>query len=143
MLAAATHDRSVVIAERHIGPKTNEVPESAPLPREMNERVSLAGHVLTIDAGPGADADHDPECPPQGGGDGRFPPRPSRGPAQSRWASPSPGQTGASREAELVGDPRIAHGILFSCDRAGSRSTFMPPVKAPGLRGMEHAGPWL
>jgi hypothetical protein len=51
MLAAATHDRSVVIAERHIGPKTNEVPESAPLPREMNERVSLAGHVLTIDAG--------------------------------------------------------------------------------------------
>jgi len=51
LLAAATHGSCAVIAERLIGPKTNEVPEFAPLLRELNERVPLAGHVITIDAG--------------------------------------------------------------------------------------------
>ena len=51
LLAAATHDRSAVIAERLIGPKTNEVPEFQPLLRELNQRVPLAGHVITVDAG--------------------------------------------------------------------------------------------
>ena len=51
LLAAATHDTTAVIAERLIGPKTNEVPEFAPLLRELNARVPLAGHVNTIDAG--------------------------------------------------------------------------------------------
>jgi predicted transposase YbfD/YdcC len=51
LLAAATHDATAVIAERLIGPKTNEVPEFAPLLRELNERVPLAGHVITVDAG--------------------------------------------------------------------------------------------
>lgn len=51
LLAAATHDRTAVIAERLIGPKTNEVPEFAPLLRELNTRVPLAGHVITVDAG--------------------------------------------------------------------------------------------
>ncbi len=51
LLAAATHDTTAVIAERLIGPKTNEVPEFAPLLRELNARVPLAGHVITIDAG--------------------------------------------------------------------------------------------
>jgi hypothetical protein len=48
LLAAATHgDAAVVIAERLIGPKTNEVPEFQPLLRELD----LAGWVLTMDAG--------------------------------------------------------------------------------------------
>ncbi len=51
LLAAAPHDSCAVIAERLIGPKTNEVPEFAPLLRDLNERVPLAGHVITIDAG--------------------------------------------------------------------------------------------
>jgi predicted transposase YbfD/YdcC len=51
LLAAATHGASVVIAERLIGPKTNEVPEFAPLLRDLNARACLAGHVITIDAG--------------------------------------------------------------------------------------------
>lgn len=51
LLAAATHGASVVIAERLIGPKTNEVPEFAPLLRELNARVPLTGHVITADAG--------------------------------------------------------------------------------------------
>jgi predicted transposase YbfD/YdcC len=51
LLAAATHDTTAVIAERLIGPKTSEVPELAPLLRGLNERVLLAGHVITIDAG--------------------------------------------------------------------------------------------
>jgi predicted transposase YbfD/YdcC len=51
LLAAATHKDTSVIAERLIGPKTNEVPEFAPLLRELNERVPLAGHVITADAG--------------------------------------------------------------------------------------------
>jgi len=51
LLAAATHGESVVIAERLIGPKTNEVPELLPLLRELNERVPLVGRVITVDAG--------------------------------------------------------------------------------------------
>lgn len=51
LLAAATHDACAVIAERLIGPKTNEVPELAPLLRELNEYSCLAGHVITVDAG--------------------------------------------------------------------------------------------
>ncbi len=51
LLAAATHEQASVIAERLIGPKTNEVPGLAPLLRDLNERVSLAGHVITVDAG--------------------------------------------------------------------------------------------
>ncbi len=51
LLAAATHRKCAVIAERLIGPKTNEVPELAPLLRDLNERVPLAGHVITVDAG--------------------------------------------------------------------------------------------
>ncbi len=47
LLAAATHTDSAVIAERLIGPKTNEVPEFAPLLRELNRRVPLSGHVIT------------------------------------------------------------------------------------------------
>ena len=51
LLAAATHGNSAVIAERLIGPKTNEVPEFAPLLRELNGHAPLAGHVITINAG--------------------------------------------------------------------------------------------
>ena len=51
LLAAATHDTTAVIAETLIGPKTSEVPEFAPLLRALNQRVLLAGHVITIDAG--------------------------------------------------------------------------------------------
>ena len=48
LLAAATHgDAAVVIAERLIGPKTNEVPEFQPLLRDLD----IAGWVLTMDAG--------------------------------------------------------------------------------------------
>jgi predicted transposase YbfD/YdcC len=47
LLAAATHGESAVIAERLIGPKTNEVPELQPLLRGLD----LAGWVLTMDAG--------------------------------------------------------------------------------------------
>ena len=47
LLAAATHGESVVIAERLIGPKTNEVPEFQPLLRGLD----IAGWVLTMDAG--------------------------------------------------------------------------------------------
>lgn len=48
LLAAATHgDAAVVIAERLIGPKTNEVPEFQPLLRGLD----IAGWVLTMDAG--------------------------------------------------------------------------------------------
>ncbi len=51
LLAAATHDHSAVIAERLIGPKTNEVPEFAPLLRELHDHAPLPGHVITVDAG--------------------------------------------------------------------------------------------
>jgi predicted transposase YbfD/YdcC len=47
LLAAATHGDSVVIAERLVGAKTNEVPEFQPLLRGLD----LAGWVITMDAG--------------------------------------------------------------------------------------------
>ena len=49
LLAAATHGESVVIAERLVGAKTNEVPEFAPLLRELP--VGVGGWVFTMDAG--------------------------------------------------------------------------------------------
>ncbi len=51
LLAAVTHGAGTVLAERLIGPKTNEVPEFAPLLRGLNEYYCLAGHVITADAG--------------------------------------------------------------------------------------------
>jgi len=51
LLAAASHGAGTVLAETLIGPKTNEVPEFAPLLRKLNEYYLLAGHVITIDAG--------------------------------------------------------------------------------------------
>lgn len=48
LLAAATHGESVVLAERLIGAKTNEVPEFAPLLRQA--QAQFAGHVFTMDA---------------------------------------------------------------------------------------------
>jgi len=51
LLAAVTHGAGTVLAERLIGPKTNEVPEFAPLLRGLNEYYLLAGHVVTADAG--------------------------------------------------------------------------------------------
>jgi hypothetical protein len=51
LLAAATHGESVVIAERLIGAKTNEVPEFAPLLRGLAQRVGgVGGCVFTMDA---------------------------------------------------------------------------------------------
>ncbi len=40
-----------MIAERLIGAKSNEVPQFAPLLRELDRHVGLSGHVLTMDAG--------------------------------------------------------------------------------------------
>ncbi|MGH3231113.1 MAG: ISAs1 family transposase [Streptosporangiaceae bacterium] len=51
LLAAATHGESAVIAERLIGPKTNEVPEVPPLLRGLAARSAIAGCVFTMDAG--------------------------------------------------------------------------------------------
>ncbi len=51
LLAAAVHGTGTVTAERLIGPKTNEVPQFAPLLRDLNEYYCLAGHVITADAG--------------------------------------------------------------------------------------------
>lgn len=55
LLAAATHGDSVVIAERLVGPKTNEVPEFAPLLRALAARTDdgagVGGCVFTMDAG--------------------------------------------------------------------------------------------
>jgi predicted transposase YbfD/YdcC len=51
LLAAVTHGTGQVLAEHLIGPKTNEVPEFAPLLRELNQYYLLAGHVVTADAG--------------------------------------------------------------------------------------------
>jgi len=45
LLAAAVHGTRAVIAERLIGPKTNEVPEFAPLLRELNEYYPTATFV--------------------------------------------------------------------------------------------------
>jgi len=54
LLAAATHGESVVLAERLIGAKTNEVPEFAPLLRGLADRLSgvggVSGCVFTMDA---------------------------------------------------------------------------------------------
>jgi predicted transposase YbfD/YdcC len=51
LLAAATHEESVVLAERLVGAKTNEVPELPPLLRELAERVGgVGGCVFTMDA---------------------------------------------------------------------------------------------
>lgn len=52
LLAAATHGESVVVAERLIGAKTNEVPEFAPLLRGLSAQVAgVGGCVFTMDAG--------------------------------------------------------------------------------------------
>jgi len=51
LLAAVTRGTGAVLAESLIGPKTNEVPELAPLLRGLNEYYCLAGHVITADAG--------------------------------------------------------------------------------------------
>ena len=40
-----------MLAERLIGPKTSEVPEFAPLLRELDAHYPLAGHVITSDVG--------------------------------------------------------------------------------------------
>lgn len=48
LLAAATHGESVVVAERLIGAKTNEVPEFQPLLRALP--VGVGGCVFTMDA---------------------------------------------------------------------------------------------
>jgi predicted transposase YbfD/YdcC len=51
LLAVATHVDTVVIAERAIGPKSNEVPSFAPLLRGLAERADITGWVFTMDAG--------------------------------------------------------------------------------------------
>jgi predicted transposase YbfD/YdcC len=48
LLSAAT--RGIVVAEREIPAKTNEIPEIGPMLRELNGRLPLAGWVLTADA---------------------------------------------------------------------------------------------
>jgi Transposase DDE domain/DDE_Tnp_1-associated len=51
LLAAATHGESVVLAERLIGAKTNEVPEFAPLLRGLADQIGgVGGCVFTMDA---------------------------------------------------------------------------------------------
>lgn len=50
LLAAAVHGSGIVLAEKLIGPKTNEVPELAPLLRGLGAYYCLAGHVITVDA---------------------------------------------------------------------------------------------
>jgi predicted transposase YbfD/YdcC len=52
LLAAATHTGCTVIAERAIGPKSNEVPQVAPLLRALaGAGEGIGGCVLTMDAG--------------------------------------------------------------------------------------------
>jgi predicted transposase YbfD/YdcC len=51
LLAAVTQGTGTVLAERLIGAKTNEVPGFAPLLCGLNEYYSLAGHVISADAG--------------------------------------------------------------------------------------------
>jgi hypothetical protein len=51
LLAAATHTDSVVVAERAIGPKSNEVPQFQPLLRGLAQVADLTGWVITADAG--------------------------------------------------------------------------------------------
>src|SRR5260370_1275745 len=48
LLSAATG--GIVVAEREIGVKTNEIPEIGPMLRELNERFPLAGWVISADA---------------------------------------------------------------------------------------------
>jgi predicted transposase YbfD/YdcC len=48
LLSAATG--GIVLAEREIPAKTNEIPEIGPMLRELNDRFPLAGWVLTADA---------------------------------------------------------------------------------------------
>ncbi len=48
LLSAATG--GIVIAEREIPAKTNEIPEIGPMLRELNDRFPLAGWILTADA---------------------------------------------------------------------------------------------
>jgi predicted transposase YbfD/YdcC len=50
-LAVATHVDTVVVGERAIGPKSNEVPAFQPLLRTVAETTDLTGWVLTQDAG--------------------------------------------------------------------------------------------
>jgi len=51
LLAAATHTDTVVVAERAIGPKSNEVPQFQPLLRALAQAGDLTGWVITADAG--------------------------------------------------------------------------------------------
>lgn len=51
LLAAATHTDTVVVAERAIGPKSNEVPQFQPLLRGLAKVTDLTGWVITADAG--------------------------------------------------------------------------------------------
>jgi predicted transposase YbfD/YdcC len=51
LLAAATHTDCVVVAERAIGPKSNEVPQFQPLLRGLAKVSDLTGWVITADAG--------------------------------------------------------------------------------------------
>jgi predicted transposase YbfD/YdcC len=51
LLAAATHTDAVVVAERAIGPKSNEVPQFQPLLRGLAQVADLTGWVITADAG--------------------------------------------------------------------------------------------
>ena len=47
LLSAAAGTGGIVIAEREIGVKTNEIPEIGPMLRGLNERFPLAGLILT------------------------------------------------------------------------------------------------
>ena len=51
VLGAATHTDCVVVAERAIGPKSNEVPQFQPLLRGLAQVTDLTGWVITADAG--------------------------------------------------------------------------------------------
>ena len=51
LLGVATHQDTVVVAERAIGPKSNEVPQFQPLLRGLAEGMDLTGWVITMDAG--------------------------------------------------------------------------------------------
>ena len=52
LLSAATagNGRPIVLADREIDAKTNEIPEIGPMLLELNERFPLAGRVITADA---------------------------------------------------------------------------------------------
>lgn len=51
VLGAATHTDCAVLAERAIGPKSNEVPAFQPLLRGLAQAMELTGWVITMDAG--------------------------------------------------------------------------------------------